>query len=88
MRLDEFLVSNGYMRPGASKACCPFHDDSTPSAQVHLETSSIWCYACRKKYTHIDFAARFGVLIDPPDPNVIAELKAPEFPWGTVLFYE
>jgi DNA primase len=29
-----------------SKACCPFHNDKTPSFTVYKDTKSFYCFGC------------------------------------------
>ena len=87
MNVAEFLFQNGYTKSMGSKACCPFHDDRTPSAKVHAENNSIYCFACRRWYGPADFYVKFGVMFHAVTEEAKIETE-PDFEWGTVLFYD
>lgn len=40
-------------------ACCPFHDDHTPSFYLYPETNRFWCFGCGVGGDVIDFVMRF-----------------------------
>lgn len=87
MNLSEFLQASGYSRPGSDKARCPFHNDNTPSAKIHDEQGTLYCFACRKLFRPIDFKVAFNVDIDY-DPNAVTKgIWEPSHEWGEVLFY-
>jgi DNA primase len=85
MTIRDVLVQGGYLRQGSNKACCPFHNDNTPSAKVFEDTGNLYCYACRRLYGAADFQRKFGVVID----QVSVQVVDPEdhYEWGEVLFY-
>lgn len=84
MTLRDFMTQEGYARPGADKASCPFHRDSDPSAMIHDNNNTLWCFGCRKLYTPEDFRRTFGAVF-----NEIKEKPqvAGEHDFGEVLFY-
>jgi len=85
MTVRDLLVSKGFARPGATKAVCPFHDDATPSAHIHDDTNTIYCYACRRLYGASDFMRMFGVILDQVATGPVK--SGPDHDWGEVLFY-
>lgn len=87
MTLRQFLITGGFLtNPTAAKACCPFHEDRTPSAMIHDDDNTLWCYACRRLYVPRDFRVKFKVTLDE-----VAEASpvSPEFAyeWGEPLFF-
>jgi nickel-dependent lactate racemase len=84
MTLREFMIDQGLARPGASKALCPFHGDSDPSAMLNDDTNTLWCFGCHRMYTPEDFHRKYGVVID----EIKAAPRAGEdHSFGEVLFY-
>ena len=73
-------------------ACCPFHNDRTPS--MKLNEDYFYCFGCGASGDVIDFAARlFGLSgydaakklaydfgIDPDKPTAAAALRKPKYP--------
>ncbi|MBB1077688.1 DNA primase [Rhodoferax sp. 4810] len=67
------------------KACCPFHDDKTPSFHVVADKQFYYCFGCGQHGNAIDFliaydrlsfneaveelAARAGIVLTPADAN-------------------
>lgn len=43
--------------PGGGLICCPFHDDSSPSAKIYYDKDypRLYCYACNKQYGSADY---------------------------------
>lgn len=88
MNIRDWLLEAGYLQnPQGSKACCPFHDDSSPSAKIHDESNTIYCFGCHRVYGPRDFYTKFGAVID-----VIQEYTRPptlesEYEWGEPIFY-
>lgn len=40
---------------GKTQACCPFHEDKTPSFFVYHNTNSFHCFSCQQGGSSIDF---------------------------------
>jgi DNA primase len=59
---DLVEVVGGYMplqkRGGAFWACCPFHDEKTPSFQVHPVRQTYKCFGCGEFGSVIDFVLK------------------------------
>jgi putative DNA primase/helicase len=68
----EGIVKTGELQ---YKACCPCHDDSTPSLSINYDKSHekvlLYCHACGKEKSYNDFLAAWG--IDP------AEIEIPDY---------
>ena len=49
--ITEFLASNRGL------VCCPFHNDSRPSAKMFFDEDypKLYCYACNKQYGSADY---------------------------------
>lgn len=47
---------------GKSKALCPFHPDTTPSAQINWTTQRFVCFACGKAGDAVDLIGEFEGL--------------------------
>jgi len=87
MTLRDFLTSRGYLtNPQATKSRCPFHNDRSPSAMIHDDSNTLWCFSCSKNYGPVDFYNSFGVVLDTiAQPLVRVHPLAYE--WGEPLFY-
>jgi DNA primase len=57
----------GFVRPRSSSgnACCPFHQDKTPSFHVYERTNSFHCFSCETNGSGIDFVMKMTGLCDP-----------------------
>lgn len=50
--ISEFVGDEG------RSVCCPFHDDSRPSAKVFKDKDSVerlFCYSCNRQFTSFDY---------------------------------
>ena len=63
--------------------CCPFHEDSTPSARVYetqgKSKSGLYCYTCRKRW---DIFKLWGEFKGDPDMKFMAKLYGLERAFG------
>ncbi len=53
------------------KTVCPFHEDTTPSLSITVETGSYHCFACKASG---DFVSFFSKIIGQPRQVVMADL--------------
>lgn len=53
--LDTYELSYKKISPTRLKMCCPFHEESTPSMVVYLESNSFHCFGCSRSGDAIEF---------------------------------
>ncbi len=90
-------------RSGRSwSACCPFHQERTPSFHVWPETQRWKCFSCSRSGDAFAFlmekegvefpealrmlAREAGISLDPPDPAAAAAAKAKDAAYGAAAF--
>jgi len=77
-RLVESLLPLSKMidvRPN-SVTCCPFHNDTTPSAKIFVEedgTEKLYCFTEHRHYTSYDYISL--ILGEDPKIFLLSELK-------------
>lgn len=88
-RLDIVEVLSGYMqlkRAGRNfKACCPFHNEKTPSFVVSPDKQIYHCFGCHVGGNVIDFVMKHDSIDFPEAVNLLAERAGVEIPrdkWG------
>lgn len=54
------------------KACCPFHDDRTPSLSIDPERGTYYCFACGQKGDALDYVQRTEHLSFPEAARSLA----------------
>lgn len=55
--MNKFFPITEYISSGSGLICCPFHDDSRPSAKMFYDDDypKLYCYACNKQYGTSDY---------------------------------
>ena len=81
-------------------ACCPFHDEDTPSFQVDTESQRFYCYGCHEKGDAFDFLMMFhncGLMeavrmIAPKDargrPQAVKVRRKPPDLWKRIALWK
>ena len=87
MTIRELLLAKGLLSsPSATKALCPFHGDTHPSAKVDDALNSIYCFACRRLYGPADFMRLYGLVVDQVGAGP-AQYCESSYEWGEPLFF-
>lgn len=55
-------------------ACCPFHEDRSPSFVVYTETQSFYCFGCREHGDVLDFLMKIEGLTFPEAVETLKEI--------------
>lgn len=55
--VNKFFPITEFIPSGSGLICCPFHDDSRPSAKMFFDEDypKLYCYACNKQYASSDY---------------------------------
>ncbi len=54
-------------------ACCPFHDEKTPSFKISEERNSYYCFGCGEKGGLFDFVERMEQVAFPEAVRILAD---------------
>ena len=68
---------------GNFMACCPFHNEKTPSFSVSREKQFYYCFGCGAKGTAISFLMEFDRLTFPEAIEVLADAAGLAVPRGS-----
>ena len=63
------------------KACCPFHDEKTPSFFVNSDKQFYHCFGCKKSGTAISFLMEYEHLIFTDAVEELAKFAGIEVPY-------
>lgn len=58
---SKLIDLSQFIEPFERNVCCPFHDDSTPSAKLFNDKDGIqrlFCYSCNRQFTSYDYIVR------------------------------
>lgn len=69
--LQEYGVEIRY----DGKACCPFHEEDTPSFHVYEETNSYHCYGCHAGTKDKELKRKDGTVVNDAGSDVIAFIQ-------------
>ena len=55
--VNKFFPITDFLPSGRGLVCCPFHNDSRPSAKMFYDDDypKLYCYACNKQYGSADY---------------------------------
>ena len=75
--LDAVAVASDYVklekRGGRFWACCPFHDEKTPSFTVNPDTKSYYCFGCHKGGSVLNMVMELDTLSFPEAVELMAK---------------
>lgn len=57
----------------SNKACCPFHNEKTPSFTVYKDTNTYHCFGCGKHGDVIDFVSEIKNVSEQTAREIIAQ---------------
>ena len=76
-RLDPISLVSEYVqvekRSGRFWACCPFHQEKTPSFTVNPEAKSYYCFGCQKGGSILNFVMEMDKLTFPEAVETLAK---------------
>ncbi|MCL2130232.1 MAG: CHC2 zinc finger domain-containing protein, partial [Treponema sp.] len=76
-RLDSITIVSEYARlekrGGRYWACCPFHQEKTPSFTVNPDMKTFYCFGCQKGGTIINLVMELEKLNFPETVELLAK---------------
>ena len=70
--INEIVKEYGVKLRFDGKACCPFHEEDTPSFQVYEETNSFHCYGCGAGTKNKELKRKDDTIVTDAGSDVIA----------------